>query len=1645
MGKRQHSRSKFHFKLGTVSIEGQIGTDESKSPKPEHKTKNKASLKEHRTVTTRKLPKGLVGSKSTANVKVNGVDCNSLLDTGSQVTTVSNSFYNQYLSDQTIYPVSDILEIEGANGQSVPYAGYVQLNVQFPKEFIASEPEVQTLALIVSDVRSNSNIPILIGTNTLDPLYEQFCDDISPQANPYCGYQQVLKTLQLRHKQNSDGRLGFVKLRGREPNVIPAGEKVVLEGFVSVSGMNNEEWALLEQPSVSSLPGGIFTDNCLITLPTYAPHKIPVVMRNETSHDVVLPINCVIAELSVPQEIIQTQNTKQQQEASPACQTQTASCSSQQQPAKQTSEQECNQSSNLKFDFGDSPLPEEWKTRMTQKLNSYSDIFSRHDLDFGHATKVKHSIKLKDETPFKHRPRPIHPQDYGAVRRHLQTLLEAGIIRESESPFSSPIVVVKKKNGDIRLCVDYRKLNLQTIKDAYALPNLEESFSALHGSQWFTVMDLKSGYYQIGMEESDKSKTAFVCPLGFWEWNRMPQGITNAPSTFQRLMEKCMGDINLQEVLVFLDDLIVFSKTLEEHEVRLTNVLNRLRENGLKLSPEKCRFFQTSVRYLGHIVSRSGVETDPQKTEALKTWPRPQILKELKSFLGFSGYYRRFVQDYSKIVKPLTNLTAGYPPNRKVTKATKRDIKYYSPKEPFGERWTPDCQKAFEEIIEKLTSSPVLGFANPKLPYILHTDASTTGLGAALYQEQDGQSRVIAYASRGLSHSEARYPAHKLEFLALKWAITEKFHDYLYGNTFTVITDNNPLRYILTTAKLDATSYRWLAALSTFSFDIKYRAGKQNQDADGLSRRPHGELINDSCSQEESLRIHEFTSHHLTSVDVVKATCQYHTVLQDDPLSSPCLIESLAIHPDAIPAAFEDEEGSSQGLSTIPKYSDSELARLQQTDHVISSVIKLLESGEPVPTRLKQELPELPLILREMSRLELKDGLLYRRRQCDNKPLYQLVLPSVLRSSVLTSLHDEMGHMGMERTLELARSRFYWPKMSSDVESKVKTCARCVKRKSQPEKAAPLVSIRTSRPMELVCMDFLSLEPDSHNTKDILVISDHFTKYAVALPTKDQKATTVARCLWEQFLIHYGFPERLHSDQGRDFESLIIKELCALVGIKKIRTSPYHPRGNPVERFNRTLLSMLGTLKDREKSKWREYVKPLTHAYNCTRNEVTGFSPYELMFGRQPRLPIDIAFGLPIKENPLTSHSQYVKNLKSYLTESYQLAITNAKKVADKNKRRFDMRVRESSLEIGDRVLVRNLRLRSKHKLADRWESTVYVIQKRAGDLPVYTVCPEGREGPTRTLHRDLLLPCGFLSEGEDEPVKPTPATKPRTRQTPIQLDERPLCSDEEDDDSQLFFPMEIVETEARVLEPFSVALPENVTVTESGTCTQTKLSHVLENIPEMELGNLPVNVPELSAEDVLYSPVDKENTNLTGNLPDLDPNNSEPVEKYPVEQETENKPSVETGKDIDQMEMQNQISEHQQTTGKEMVSPDVSLSGMERDKQTPEREQKRLQDAQTERGEVHTPLPSSSASQKDNPQLAMASDHVPAQITDSAVSEQDSETIRRSERLKRPPGKFTYPQLGNPLISFAQTILDGFNRALVETFESTPSYQRST
>lgn len=489
------------------------------------------------------------------------------------------------------------------------------------------------------------------------------------------------------------------------------------------------------------------------------------------------------------------------------------------------------------INFGDSPVPQEWKERHKEKLSQKANVFSLTEWDVGLAKDVEHTIRLSDPRPFRQRSRHLTQADIDDVRKHLQELQCAGIIKESRSPYASPIVTVRKKNGTIRMCIDYRLLNSRTVPDQYTTPFIDDVLDSLYRSCWFSLLDLKSGYYQIAMAEEDKEKTAFIYPLGVFQFERMPQGIMGAPATFQRLMEKTVGDMNLLQVIVYLDDLIIFGKSLEEHKERLLKVLDRLEEAGLKIFPDKCQFCQPKVKYQGHIVSADGVSTDPGKIKAVTSWPQPTDLKTLKSFLGYCGYYRRFVTNYAAIVRTLTELTKGYAPTQKSKKHDRDSTKtYLKESEPFGERWDQSCTDAFHQIIYCMTHAPVLAFADPKKLYILHVDASLKVLGAVLYQDHLEGLRPVAFASRKLSQSEKRYPIHQLEFLSLKWAVVDKFHDYLYGARFTVHTDNNPLTYVLTTAKLNAVGHRWLAALPMCDFDVKYRPGRHNIDADLLSR-----------------------------------------------------------------------------------------------------------------------------------------------------------------------------------------------------------------------------------------------------------------------------------------------------------------------------------------------------------------------------------------------------------------------------------------------------------------------------------------------------------------------------------------------------------------------------------------------------------------------------------------------------------------------------------------------------------------------------------------------------------------------------------------------------------------------------------------
>ena len=508
------------------------------------------------------------------------------------------------------------------------------------------------------------------------------------------------------------------------------------------------------------------------------------------------------------------------------------------------------------------------------------------------------------------------------------------------------------------------------------------------------------------------------------------------------------------------------------------------------------------------------VSTDPEKIKAVTEWPQPTTVTEVRSFLGFVSYYRRFVPNFSKVAKPLSKLLQNL-------QGTPSQMK------KFRVCWEPEQQEAFETLQRLCTESPILTCADFKVPFVLQNDASGDGLGAVLYQVQDGQKRVLAYASRSLSKSERNYLVHKLEFLALKWAIIDKFHEYLYGKEFQVYTDNNPLAYVLTTGKLDAAGHRWVAALSNYTFSIIYKPGKGYYDADALShiKWPEGMEI---------------------SSQAVHAVC--------DGVQAPHgKIETLCHGTQVVDALEKD--------SAPPGMTPLEWCQAQAKDPAINQIVEEKQKGTLGKLKLKIEMPsDLKALIRIKKQLVLKQGVLYRRTtQVNRRTRLQLVLPPSFRPKTIEGCHDQVGNLGQDRVLELLRDQFYWSGMFTDVASYINSCPKCLRRKFQPDQD-PVHNIEVNQPLELIHLDNLKIEPSKGNVANVLIITDHFTRYAQAFPSKTQTALATVKLLSNSFILHYGFPSKIITDQGRNFESELIENLCQVAGVKKLRTSPYHPQ-----------------------------------------------------------------------------------------------------------------------------------------------------------------------------------------------------------------------------------------------------------------------------------------------------------------------------------------------------------------------------------------------------------------------------------------------------------------------------------------------------
>ena len=493
----------------------------------------------------------------------------------------------------------------------------------------------------------------------------------------------------------------------------------------------------------------------------------------------------------------------------------------------------------FELNIGYTPLTREQQARLIDVIYNQTEVFSLFDGDLGFCDVLKHSIPTTTDKPvyLPHWQIPIQLQS--EVRKCLDNWLKQGIIRLSKSPYASQVVIVCKKTGKICLCVNFRRLNAISIHDSFPLPRVEEALQAVQAAVWFSSFDLAQGYLQMAMEEEDILKTTFCTGSnGLYEFTCMPFGLTNTGVSFCRLMKMCIRDQQYITLLFYLDDICIFAEMADQMLDRIELVFSHLKEFNLKIKPKKSHFFQTSVTFLGHILSADGILPNPEKVTKIKDWPTPKTPKEVHSFVGLASYYCRFIPNFAKWAGPLHALIVPASFKQKIHKGEmkKSDLPEF--------QWTPACQEGFNQLKKALMEAPVLAYPDYSKPFILETDASLKGLGAVLSQKgDDNEIHVIAYASRSLRPSEKSmqdYSSAKIELMALKWSVCDKLKDYLLGSKFTVFTDNNPLCYIKS-SKLGAAQICWLSKLTLYDFDIIYHTGKSNLVADTLSRHPEVE------------------------------------------------------------------------------------------------------------------------------------------------------------------------------------------------------------------------------------------------------------------------------------------------------------------------------------------------------------------------------------------------------------------------------------------------------------------------------------------------------------------------------------------------------------------------------------------------------------------------------------------------------------------------------------------------------------------------------------------------------------------------------------------------------------------------------------
>ena len=844
-----------------------------------------------------------------------------------------------------------------------------------------------------------------------------------------------------------------------------------------------------------------------------------------------------------------------------------------------------------KTDLQDYPIKLKHKEMFRKLCLDYEDIFSKSSEDIGHTPLITMDIDTGDHPPICQKPYSLALKHVDYVNKELEILERSGVITKSMSPWASPIVIVPKKSAPgeppkRRMCIDYRMLNscLQPVKKAHSnakgvlslvpLPKIDEIYARLKGSVIYSALDCRSGYFHIGLTEQSKPKTAFVVggPNGTkYEHNRVPFGLTQAPAYFQALIHKVLEGLR-HCAFGYLDDILIFSTSIEEHIEHLKAVFGKLRQAKLKLKASKCSFFKQHIQYLGHLISGKGVEPVPEKLDSLKEMTPPKTPKEVRKFLGFVGYYRKFIPRFADIARPLTNLT-----------------KIDTPWE-----WTGKCQKTFELLKEKLLEEPILKYPDPSKPYTLFTDASKYAWACVLTQEYEhiieGKTRKvlhpITYASGLFKGSQINWAALTKEAYAIYMSV-KKLNYYLNDcEGITLRSDHLPLKKFLQKNTLNTNVNNWAVELSSYKINFEYIKGIKNTLADTMSRLVN---ITPEIQKESELPGYEFGYCIFEPLEPIKTVPKLINEIKEDTTSNK--------NPDPIPVPDEPKLQLDQ----------TELRKLQSEDPFVKRIIKELMNGRLVS-----------------SPYYINNGLLHKKVN-DNKQVFEtLVVTPSCAPLLLFLAHNEMGHNGSTRTYMQIRRNYYWKGMKADIHKYVKQCKECKEYNITPVKYVTGQFSSPAMPMEFISMDLIGEFPETSNgNKYALTVICMLTGYTWCIPVKSKHAAQIIQAYLRQIYNKFGGSRKILSDNGTEFKNQYFEYIAKAIGVeRKVYTAPFHPQSNGrIEGFHKFLKACMGKHIS-QNVEWDEVTSYATAAYNFFPNEHSRESPFFLMFGRDPIMPL---------------------------------------------------------------------------------------------------------------------------------------------------------------------------------------------------------------------------------------------------------------------------------------------------------------------------------------------------------------------------------------------------------------------------------------